>query len=252
MRLLMLLFAAGLAVTGLARAEEDPEARIRAALQELSPGIQISDVAPSPIPGLYEVTVGMQIVYMTPDGNYLLQGSIFDTQSRTDVTSQAKAKLRKAALAEVDESEQITFAPEEGKIRHEVVVFTDIDCGYCRRLHSQIDEYNDYGIAVHYLFFPRAGLNSHSYDKAVSVWCADDQQSALTAAKQGQEPEPRTCENPVKDQFQLGQDVGIQGTPAIIAADGTMLPGYMPPQQLVQRLDQISGADRPGVKTAQQ
>lgn len=235
-----------LAVAFSAGAAADDEAanKIREALSGLAPDATIENIEPSPVTGLYEVTVGMQVIYMTPDGRYLMQGSLFDTKTRTDVTSQALARLRKAALEDVDTDQAITFAPADGKVQHEVTVFTDIDCGYCRRLHSQIQEYNDYGIAVHYLFFPRAGLNSHSYEKAVSVWCADDAQGALTAAKQGAEPEPRTCDNPVASQFELGKDVGVQGTPAIIAADGTMLPGYMPPQKLVERLDSLSGADK--------
>lgn len=238
--LLISLIALGLPARA---ADEDAERNIRAALEKLSPGLQVTDVSASPVPGIYEVTVGTQIVYMTPDGKYLVQGSIFDTESRTDVTAQAMARLRKVALERMDESESIVFAPRQDKIRHNVTVFTDIDCGYCRRMHSQIDDYNEYGIAVHYLFFPRAGTGSHSYDKAVSVWCAEDQQSALTAAKNGEEPEPLTCDNPVRAQFQLGQQVGVQGTPAIVTEDGDMLPGYLPPQVLVQRLDEMAGAD---------
>lgn len=244
MRKWILIFAVVFSTSATA---EDPAAeKIRAALSSLAPNATIESIERSPVTGLYEVTVGMQVIYMTPDGRYLMQGSLYDTKTRTDVTSQALAKLRKAALEDIDPKQAITFAPKEGKVEHEVTVFTDIDCGYCRRLHSQIDQYNEYGIAVHYMFFPRAGLNSHSYEKAVSVWCADDSRSALTEAKQGAEPEPRTCENPVADQFQLGKDVGIQGTPAIIAADGTMMPGYMPPQQLIEKLDSLSGADKVG------
>lgn len=226
-----------------AGAADEPRDNIRDALEKLSPGIQIDEIEPSPVPGIWQVTVGNQVVYMTPDGKYLLQGSIFDTESRTDVTSKAMARLRKAALAQLDESESITFAPESGGIEHEVTVFTDIDCGYCRRLHQQITEYNDHGIAVHYLFFPRAGVGSHSFDKAVSVWCADDRQEALTAAKRGEEPDPRTCDNPVKAQFQLGQEVGVQGTPAIVTESGELLPGYMPPDRLARRLDEMRSAD---------
>lgn len=232
--------------TAAAGADDQAAKQIREALQSLAPGAKVESVEASPVEGVFEVTLGGQVVYMTRDGRYLMQGSLYDTETRTDLTSQAMAKLRKAALSDVDPAEQITFAPPEDQIAHEVTVFTDIDCGYCRRLHSQIKEYNEYGIAVHYLFFPRAGLNSHSYEKAVSVWCAEDSRTALTEAKQGAEPEPRTCENPVASQFKLGQEVGVSGTPAIVAEDGTMLPGYMPPQTLVQRLDALAGADSVG------
>lgn len=244
MRKWVFILAAAFSVS--AAAEDEAATKIREALQSLAPNATIEAIERSPVTGLYEVTVGAQIIYMTPDGRYLMQGSLYDTETRTDLTSQALAKVRKAALEDVESSEYITFSPEDKQVQHEVTVFTDIDCGYCRRLHSQIEQYNEYGIAVNYLFFPRAGLNSHSYEKAVSVWCAEDSKSALTAAKQGAEPEPRTCENPVADQFQLGKDLGVQGTPAIIAADGTMLPGYMPPPQLVERLDSLAGADKVG------
>lgn len=227
-------------------AEEQTEKQIRSAMESLAPQATVKSIEESPVPGVFEVTVGTQVLYVTADGRYLMQGSLFDIETRTDLTAEAMAKLRKGVLSEVDPAEQITFAPPEDEISHEVFVFTDIDCGYCRRLHSQIDEYNDYGIAVHYLSFPRAGPDSQSFDKAISVWCADDRQTALTEAKQGNDPEPRTCENPVASQFQLGQDIGVQGTPAIVAEDGTMLPGYMPPQTLVQRLDALSGADPVG------
>lgn len=251
MRISVFILAAVL--SSAANADDEAKSQIRSALESLAPNAQVTSVEESPVPGVFEVTVGTQVLYMTGDGRYLLQGSLFDTETRTDLTARAMARLRKAALSDVDAAEQITFAPADGKVTHEVTVFTDIDCGYCRRLHSQIDEYNEYGIAVNYLFFPRSGPGSHSFEKAVSVWCADDSRTALTEAKQGAEPEPRTCENPVAAQFQLGQDVGIQGTPAIVAEDGTMLPGYMPPQTLVQRLDALAGADSvDGLKSASQ
>lgn len=236
-------FIVAVAFSAAVTADDQADKRIRSALESMAPQAAVKSIEESPVEGVYEVTVGTQILYMTGDGRYLMQGNLFDTKTRTDLTSKAMASLRQEVLSDVDPAEQISFAPPEDETAHEVFVFTDIDCGYCRRLHAQIDEYNDYGIAVHYLFFPRAGPDSHSFDKAVSVWCADDSRTALTEAKQGAEPEPRTCENPVASQFQLGQDVGIQGTPAIIAEDGTMLPGYMPPQKLVERLDALAGAD---------
>lgn len=244
MRIWVFMFAAlfSAAVT----AGDQTNKQIREALESLAPQATVKSIEESPVEGVYEVTLGTQVLYMTADGRYLMQGSLFDVKTRTDLTAESMAKLRKAVLSDVDPAEQITFAPPADEITHEVFVFTDIDCGYCRRLHSQIDEYNDYGIAVHYLSFPRAGPDSQSFDKAISVWCADDRQTALTEAKQGKDPKPRTCENPVASQFQLGQEVGVQGTPAIIAEDGTMLPGYMPPQKLVQRLDQMAGADSAG------
>lgn len=226
--------------------DDEVKARISESLKTLVPNTEISSVSPSPVPGLYRVIVDGQVLYMSKDGRYLVQGSVYDVKQRKDLTANVMAGIRHKLLADVEPASMITFAPPKDKIRHEVTVFTDIDCGYCRKLHSQIEEYNEYGIAVHYMFFPRAGLNSHSYDKAVSVWCAEDQKAALTNAKQGTEPKPLQCDNPVKAQYQLGRQVGITGTPGIIAEDGTLLPGYLPPATLVQRLDALKADEAQG------
>jgi thiol:disulfide interchange protein DsbC len=118
-------------------------------------------------------------------------------------------------------------------------VFTDIDCGYCRKLHAQINDYMKAGISVEYLFFPRAGVGSESFDKAVSVWCAKDRKAAFTAAKAGKDPAPAKCDNPVADQYKLGAQGGVDGTPTILAADGTKIGGYLAPDQLVAKLQAI-------------
>jgi thiol:disulfide interchange protein DsbC len=120
-----------------------------------------------------------------------------------------------------------------------VTVFTDIDCGYCRRLHTQMADYNNAGISVEYLFFPRAGLGSESFTKAVSVWCAANRNEALTHAKNGDAIENKTCDNPITEEFELGRKIGIAGTPAVIADDGTQIGGYLTPEQMVARLDQL-------------
>lgn len=242
--IVLVLFTAGRAHA----VDDAVRERLTESIKALAPSVTISSIEPSPIPGLYEVVADMRVLYMTGDGRYLLQGNIFDTENRVDVTAGALGAIRNKALAGVDPAKQITFAPPANEVRHEVTVFTDIDCGYCRKLHSQIKDYNEYGIAVHYMFFPRGGLNSHSFDKAVSVWCADDSKAALTAAKQGNEPKPLQCENPIKEQFLLGQRLGITGTPGIFTENGTLLPGYLPPAVLAQRLDAMKGADKPAAQ----
>lgn len=237
----MIRFLAG-ALLGIAScavlAANTSEDAVRGAIQSLVPGASIDSISESVVPGFYEVVIGGQIAYVSSDGRYLLQGSIYDIPAKADVTESSRAKLRNAALASVDDAQHITFAP--GKPKHTITVFTDIDCGYCRRMHQQMEEYNALGIAVEYLFFPRAGVGSESFDKAVNVWCAADQKAAMTAAKAGQAVEAKTCDNPVEEQYALGQKVGITGTPAVIAADGTQLGGYVPPEQLLQRLEQLA------------
>jgi len=160
-----------------------------------------------------------------------------EIDSRTNITDQARSGIRVGLLAELKADEQITYSPENPK--YDLLVFTDIDCGYCRKLHNQMTEYNEEGIAIHYLAFPRAGVGSNSYDKFVSVWCSDDQQSAMTLAKNGSDPEPQKCPNPIAHQYELGRELGVTGTPALVTADGTLIPGYMPPAQLRERLESM-------------
>jgi len=208
-------------------------------IRELAPSARSIAVSETPIDGILQVQVNGEIVYATADGRYMLQGRVIDLDTQQDLTEQAKATVRKELLDTIDTSKLITFGPEHPA--YELTVFTDIDCGYCRKLHSQMAEYNEQGIAIHYMAFPRAGLGSESYDKSVSVWCASDQQTALTEAKAGNDPEPRQCENPVADQYQLGIELGVTGTPALLTSSGELIPGYVPPAALRERLDKMNG-----------
>ncbi len=192
-------------------------------------------VSETPIDGLLQVQINSDIVYVTGDGQYLLQGQIMNLDTRTNITDQAKSSIRLSLLNDLKPEEQISYSPE--KPSYDLLVFTDIDCGYCRKLHNQMAEYNEQGIAIHYMAFPRAGIGSNSFDKYVSVWCADDKQEALTLAKNGTDPEPSNCPNPVAEQYDLGREIGVTGTPAIVTKDGTLIPGYVPPAQLRQRLE---------------
>ena len=210
------------------------EAKIRA----MAPNASTIAISESPIEGVLQVQLANEIYYATADAKYLIAGRIIDLDTRINLTDQAMAGVRRDLITDLDVSQQISFAPESPV--HELMVFTDIDCGYCRKLHSQIDEYMAEGIAIHYLAFPRAGVGSHSYEKFVSVWCSDDQQAALTDAKAGNEPEPVQCDNPITEQYDLGRAIGVSGTPALVTADGTLIPGYMPPEQLKQRLEAIA------------
>lgn len=208
-----------------------------AQLRAIAPDATTITLSDSPIEGLLQAQVNNDIVYISKDGTYLMQGTLFDIDSRTNLTDQAKSVLRREKIRDLDDAQQIVFAPEDPEF--ELLVFTDIDCGYCRKLHNQIDEYVAQGIAIHYLAFPRAGIGSHSFDKYVSVWCADDQQEALTMAKAGTDPEPQQCDNPITSQYELGREIGVSGTPALLTSDGTLIPGYMPPETLKARLEAI-------------
>jgi thiol:disulfide interchange protein DsbC len=198
---------------------------------------KLDQVKTTPIPGLYEVISGSEILYLTGDGQFVFQGDIIDLEAKNNLTEVRRNDLRVAAVNAIKEEDMVVFAPAK-KAQHTVTVFTDIDCGYCRKLHSEIADYTQQGIKVRYLMFPRAGLNSESYRKAVSVWCAEDRQEAMTQAKRGESVTPKKCPNPVQEQAQLGNSLGVQGTPSIILENGQMVPGYVPAAQLAQMLDE--------------
>jgi len=214
--------------------------KVEERIRSLAPQAKEIAISETPIDGLLMVQVSGDIVYATADGKYLIQGRVMDMETREDLTEGAKSEVRRELMATINTADQITFAPENPA--YDLTVFTDLDCGYCRKLHGQIDDYNKQGIAIHYMAFPRAGIGSHSYDKAVSVWCADDQQAALTQAKLGAEPDPLQCDNTVAQQYELGLQLGVSGTPSLLTSDGQMIPGYVPPEQLRARLDQMAAA----------
>ena len=218
-------------------AEEVGVGIVEEKVRTLVPNAKTIAVSETPIEGILQVQINSDIVYVSADGQYLLQGNIMDIDTRTNLTDQAKSSIRVTLLDGLNRDDQISFAPEKPK--YDLLVFTDIDCGYCRKLHNQMDEYNEEGIAIHYMAFPRAGVGSGSYDKFVSVWCADDQKTALTLAKNGDDPEPLKCNNPIAEQYDLGREVGVTGTPALVTMDGTLIPGYVPPAQLRARLDSL-------------
>jgi thiol:disulfide interchange protein DsbC len=216
-------------------AEPDSNAAIRQSLGKVLPGVTPDQIKPSPMQGVSEVLVGPRLFYISDDGKYLLQGSLIDLNTRKDISEERRKDIRLDAINKIGADNMIVFPAE--KERHTITVFTDIDCGYCRKLHKEIDQFNAEGITVRYLMFPRSGINTPSYDKAVSVWCADDRRAALTHAKAGDEIDARKCDNPVKEQYELGGLLGVTGTPALILDNGELLPGYVPAKRLAKALD---------------
>lgn len=201
-------------------------------------GAEPDSVQETAMDGLYEVLLGSQILYLSADGRFVIQGQIMDLQTSQNLTENRQQSLRAEQLAALDSSELIVFSPE-GETKHTVTVFTDIDCGYCRKLHQEMSTYNDQGIAIRYAAFPRAGLQSDSYNKAVSAWCADDPQEAMTTLKLGGSVAPKTCENPVGEHYDLGQRLGVRGTPSIFLDNGRMIPGYVPAERLAAMLTDL-------------
>ncbi|WP_198670298.1 DsbC family protein [Dyella sp. C9] len=221
-----------------------PEAVVRKAVLSLAPDASIDSVKPAPFPGFYQVITGGQLVYVSTDGKYLLNGDLIDVGAKKNVSDDGWAAFRKAELAKLPETDRIVFSP--AKPRYRVTVFTDVNCAYCRALHEHIADFNKAGIAVEYVAWPRDGVTDESgrttdtYKEMVSVWCASDRKAAFTAAKLGHAPKSASCTNPVKDEFELGVRLGITGTPTIIAEDGTMLGGYVTPDQMLHLLSKGS------------
>jgi thiol:disulfide interchange protein DsbC len=208
----------------------DVRARVVSKLQGAKP----EDVGPSPIPGLYEVTMGGLIAYVSGDGKYLVSGNVYDLDSQVNLTATRRNAARAKALAAVADDQMIVFSPANPKMT--VTVFTDIDCGFCRRFHNQIADLNKAGIRVRYLMFPRSGPGTESWRKAESVWCASDRRDALTRAKRGEEVKSKACkaEEAIQSQYSMGEDMGVEGTPAIFTQTGDYVGGFMTPDQLVK------------------
>lgn len=234
---------------GLARAAAGTaDERAIKALQSINPRIEVDHVGAAPLPGFREAVVGGQMVYISDDGRYLLQGALFDVVEQKDLSQAGMADVRRRLLATIPASERIVFAPADPK--YTVSVFTDVECGYCRKLHEEIAEYNRLGIAIEYLAFPRMGPASEDFTKMVSVWCASDRAQALTQAKKGGRVPAGTCTNPVARHYDIGRRVGLAGTPMIVTADGTQMPGYMPPADLRAALDSLAGDAAPAATDA--
>ncbi len=234
------LFVALLAMfISAAAVAEDTEKNIRDALAKLAPDLKVDSIKESPISGVYEVVFGAEVIYLSADGKYLIQGSVVDTESRENLTEAARSAGRTKIMEGLKEEDMVVFAPKETK--YTVTVFTDIDCGYCRKLHGEIDKYNELGIKIRYAAYPRAGIGSDSFKKAETVWCAQNQQEAMTTAKAGESladiKTKEGCNSPVRDQYMTARALGLSGTPALFLESGELIPGYVPADRLIQNLE---------------
>jgi thiol:disulfide interchange protein DsbC len=224
-----------------AAAEQTANADPRAAIAKKFPGTKLEDVRTSPVPGVYEVQMGADTAYVSADGRYIFAGDLYEIDTRANLTEAKRSAGRTKLLAQIDERDAIVFGPASA--RHTITVFTDVECGYCRKLHSEIDHLNKLGIRVRYLAYPRAGPGTADWRKMEAVWCAADRKDAITKAKLDQEVKEQKCgATPVAKQFQLGEDLGVRGTPAIFTANGDYIGGYLPPAELKSHLDELSAA----------
>ena len=211
--------------------------KINAVLPE---GMSVQSVKESQIENLFIVDIGdLQPIYASKNGEFFFYGELYAVNGNMlqNTTKDEVNLKRKSILDEtLSEDDFISFKSENEK--HSVTIFTDVDCGYCRKFHNEIQDFNDLGITVNYVAFPRSGLDSVSYNKIVTAWCSKDPKSVLTKMKQGQDVQLSMCQNhPVEAHFLLGQKIGITGTPAIIKSNGELLPGYLPPEELLTRLN---------------
>lgn len=219
-----------------------PDARAIEAVRVLNPKVTVERVSAAPMPGFREAIVAGQVVYVSDDGRYLFLpgsgGALFDVQAQKNLSEDAMNGVRRQLLQTIPRSERIVFAPANPK--YTVTVFTDVECGYCRKLHSDIAEYNRQGIAIEYLAFPRMGIGSDDYKKMVAVWCAPDRRKALTDAKNDRGPANASCKTSINQQYDVGRRVGLTGTPMILTAEGVELGGYLPPAALRKALDKLA------------
>lgn len=241
-RLLILALVSALAsafASGLAGAQsttQSAEEQLRESLGRIAPDMHITAISESVMPGVYELVSGAQVYYLTPDGKYMLEGSIIDLENRVDISEQRRGSLQMSVINEVPEDQMVVFNNEAGDAERSITVFTDTDCGYCQRLHQEIETITDADIRVRYLLFPRAGFESASSQELQSVWCSDDQQEAMTIAKTGGQVPHATCENPIEAHMNIARQVGLRGTPLIYLDNGTKIPGYQPAAQLIEQI----------------
>lgn len=221
---------------------QPPSKQITDGVKNLAPTAKISSIETTPITGVSEITLDSDsiedVFYITNDGKFLISGNIIETNSKVNLTENKKSSLRKDIVSDFDKNNRIDFFPEN--MKHHVTVYTDIDCGYCRKLHGEIKQYNDLGIGISYLLYPRSGINSASYNKAVTAWCAVDRKEAMTQSQNGIVLAPKQCDNPIQQHYASGNKVGIKGTPNIVTDKGLLIPTYMPPTALLQKLEMIA------------
>jgi thiol:disulfide interchange protein DsbC len=208
-------------------------------LKEVSPDLPISDVVESPIKGVYEVQLNNgESLYASPEGGYFLLGQMFAVQngSFVNLSEQRLNAIRKELLATVRPEDTIQF-PAKGEEKAVIHIFTDVDCGYCRKLHNEINQINELGITVRYLAYPRSGMTSPTARKLETAWCSKDRALVLTQYKRDEDVDLISCPtNLISQQYALGGKMGVTGTPAIVTSEGRLIPGYLPARRLAREL----------------
>lgn len=206
--------------------------KLKQALAKSMPRVNPTQISATPIEGLFEVVVGSQVVYMSDDARYMIEGDLYDLTTSRNISEEAKSVFRRSAIEKLGADNMLVYTPKT--VKDTITVVTDIDCPYCRRLHDEVPDYLENDVQVRYIFMPLKG--AADMKKTVSVWCSDDQQTALNIAKSGGDVEEKSCENPIKDHMKLARDLGVRGTPAILLENGNLLSGYVPYGKLLADL----------------
>ncbi len=221
---------------------ETEKKAVTAAVKKISTNVDrdvpITSIETTAVPGMLQVTSDLNIFYISQDGRYAFFGDLIDLnkdKKQWSMTEQSMRQLRAKALAAIDPSNMIIYPSTAKKKIGTITVFTDIDCPYCRKMHEHIAEYTDLGIEVRYLSFPRGGTKSTSFEEAIKVWCAKDKATAYTKAVESKEFPEKTCStSPVASQFELGQQMGVSGTPTIFLENGAKIGGLVEPKALAK------------------
>lgn len=229
-----------LAVFAISIVHADEQEAITATVKRLQPSAVIQTIEASPVAGLYQVSIkDFDPIYMTVDGKYFMSGQLMHMTADGKVQNITEGKAQKERaewLAKVPVADQIVYSPKMGKPKATIYVFTDVECGYCRKFHTEIPDYTAMGIEVHYLAYPRGGSDSEAAKKMQTIWCSKDRQAAITKVKAGGDVQAASCANPVSKQYNLGKTVGVKGTPAIYTPEGFQLGGYLSPEQMKKAL----------------
>lgn len=226
-------FLTSFAVSADAASSSGDVARLKQSLARSMPNVVPSKISETPVTGLYEVIVGSQVVYMSVDARYMIEGDLIDLVTKRNVSEEAKSAIRLTAIEQLGSDNMLVYKPEE--VKDTITVITDINCTYCRRLHKEIPVYLNNDVEVRYIFMSERGSPA-GMKKTVSVWCSDDRQKALTTAKAGGKIEEKSCDNPIKQHLVLSRELGVRGTPAIILEDGQLLPGYVQADKLIAEI----------------
>ena len=236
MNTLLRIFTLFVTISAATQVSADDIAELKQSLAKSLPQYEASHIEKTPVEGIYQVIIGGQVIYMTKDARYMIDGNLIDLSTKKNYTEDAMSGIRLSEIEKLGEDKMVVYTPEN--IKHTITVVTDIDCPYCRRLHNEMDQYMAGGVQVRYIFMPLKGKSD--FRTTVSVWCAKDRNEALDLAKAGAELEAKDCENPINEHLNVSRSLGVRGTPAIILQDGSMLPGYVPASKLIAELQKLN------------